>query len=128
MSYLCDTCILIDYLRGDQSIQQKLSFDIKVGLFMSSVTDMDLMVGARNKQEAYIIKKAFANISIIDITESISRKSRQLIDTYSLSHGLQIPDALIAATAIECHLPLYTANIRDFRFIPNIELIPQENN
>ena len=128
MSYLCDTCILIDYLRGNQAVQQKLSFDINTGLFMSSVTDMELMVGARNKQEAHIIKKAFANISIIDITENISKKSRQLIEAYSLSHGLQIPDALIAATAIECHLPLYTANIRDFRFIPNIELIPQEYN
>lgn len=59
MLYLCDMCILIDYLRGKIEIQQKLKQDRKQGLGMSSVTYMELMVGAFNKREAGIIKKLF---------------------------------------------------------------------
>jgi hypothetical protein len=39
-----------------------------------------------------------------------------------LSHGLLIPDALIAATALEFNLTLCTKNIRHFQMIPDLEL------
>ena len=61
MIYLCDSCILIDYLRGKDDIKQKLLNDRKHGLGMSAVTYMELMVGALNKREVAIIKKAFAD-------------------------------------------------------------------
>ena len=111
MLYLCDTCILIDYLKGKVDIQQKLSKDRSEGLGMSSVTYMELMVGALNKREVGIIKKAFADFEIIEISESISTKARNLIEKFTKSHGLLIPDALIGATALELGLPLYTTNI-----------------
>ncbi len=123
MLYLCDTCILIDYLKGKTEIQQKLVKDREQGLGMSSVTYMELMVGALNKREVGIIKKAFADFEIIEISESISIKARNLIEKYTKSHGLLIPDALIGATALELGLPLYTANIRDFQFIPDLVLV-----
>ena len=123
MIYLCDTCILIDYLKGVVDIQQKLSKDRKQGLGMSSVTYMELMVGALNKREAGIIKKAFSDFEIVEISEAISARARNLIEKFTKSHGLLIPDALIAASALELQIPLYTANIRDFRFIPDLSLV-----
>lgn len=123
MCYLCDTCILIDYLRGKDEVQQKLENDRKQGLGMSSVTYMELMVGARNKREVNIIKKAFSDFEVIEISESISIKAKNLIEKYTKSHGLLIPDALIGATALELDVPLYTSNIKDFQFIPNLVLI-----
>ena len=36
---------------------------------MSSVTYMELMVGAFNKQEANMIRKAFSDIDIIEISD-----------------------------------------------------------
>lgn len=44
------------------------------------------------------------------------------METYSLSHKLSLPDALIAATAIEHDIPLYTLNLKDFRFISMLQL------
>ena len=46
MIYLCDTCVLIDYLRGKTEVQQKLEQDKGLGLGMSSITYMELIVGA----------------------------------------------------------------------------------
>lgn len=122
MQYICDTCILIDYLRGNQNVRDVLSKDRFFGLSMSSVTDMEMMVGAFNKREVQIIKKAFADFDVIEIDEKISARARSLIEAYAKSHGLKIPDALIAATALEKQKPLYTANVSDFRFIPGIIL------
>lgn len=122
MKYLCDTCILIDYLRGDDDIRQILSRDRTDGLGMSIITHMELMVGAFNKQEVKTIKKAFADFQILNLSMSISQKGSKLIEQFAKSHGLLIPDALIAATALEYNIPLFTSNISDFRFIPGINL------
>ncbi len=122
MLYLCDTCVLIDYLKGKDGVRNKLIKDWDAGLGMSAVTYMELMVGAFNKQEAQKIRKAFRDIEMVEITASISIKARNLVDQYTKSHGLLIPDALIAATAIELDLPLYTENVSDFRFISGLML------
>jgi predicted nucleic acid-binding protein len=44
------------------------------------------------------------------------------MESYSLSHKLCIPDALIAATALTYSIELYTLNSKDFHFIENIQL------
>lgn len=123
MLYLCDTCILIDYLRGKEEAKERLSADRQKGLGMSAITYMELMVGARNKNEVTAIKKAFADFEIIELTEAFSIKAKNLIEKFTKSHGLLIPDALIAATALEFEIPLSTLNISDFKFIPNLTLV-----
>ena len=65
MEYLCDTCILIDYLRGKQEAYNRLSADRSKGLGMSSVTFMELMVGALNKREVSVIKKPFPILRLL---------------------------------------------------------------
>ena len=44
------------------------------------------------------------------------------VENHALSHGMQLADALIAATAIETSLTLITANTRHYRFLPDISL------
>ena len=44
----------------------------------------------------------------------------QLIDRYALSHGLQLGDALIAATALEYGLTVLTANDKHFNAIEGL--------
>ena len=44
------------------------------------------------------------------------------METYSLSHKLTLPDALIAAIALVHTLELYTLNAKDFQFIADIQL------
>jgi len=59
---------------------------------------------------------------IICDTDVITLQAIELLNTYHLSHGLAIPDALIAATALETKLNLYTYNEKDFKFIKGLKL------
>jgi predicted nucleic acid-binding protein len=43
LNYLLDTCILIDYLRGEPSVYDLFVNDEKVKLSMSTVTMMELI-------------------------------------------------------------------------------------
>ncbi len=64
MNYLLDTCILIDYLRGTPSIYDFLLGYENIGLSMSTVTMMELILGALNKREVNFIQKAFRKMNL----------------------------------------------------------------
>ncbi|MCL2270623.1 MAG: type II toxin-antitoxin system VapC family toxin [Treponema sp.] len=122
LNYLLDTCILIDYLRGEPSVHNLLVKNSKIKLSMSTITMMELIIGAFNKREIYYIQKAFKEIDIIYIDNDISEIAENLIIKYSKSHNLQINDALIAATSIKMDIELLTFNVSDYKFIPEIKL------
>ncbi len=84
---------------------------------------MELIVGCRNKTELQNLDKFLRHYELIPINESISKKAVKLVETYRLSHGLLIPDALIAATAIALNIPLLSKNQKDYRFIPQLNLL-----
>ena len=44
------------------------------------------------------------------------------MENFRLSHNLQIPDAIIGATAVIHQIPFYTYNTKDFNIIPGIKL------
>ncbi|MDR2095522.1 MAG: PIN domain-containing protein [Treponema sp.] len=92
LTYLVDTCILIDYLRGNESIYNFLVNNHNINMSMSTVTMMELMLGAFNKRERNYIQKAFKNINIIYINEEISKMAEELIIKYTKSHNLQVDD------------------------------------
>jgi predicted nucleic acid-binding protein len=89
---------------------------------VSDVTCAELFYGARNKAEWRIIKTDLLRIAILHITEDISQMAAALVERYCLSHKLCIEDALIAATAIVHGMPLFTLNVKDFQFLPDIAL------
>jgi predicted nucleic acid-binding protein len=125
VEFLCDTNVLIDYLRGDEKVREILSADRFSRMSMSSVTLMELVVGAFSKQEVTKIRLAFSGMVIVQINDDISAKAVDLITSYSKSHNLLIPDALIAASALVLDLPLFTRNLSDFKFLPEIQLVPE---
>jgi len=121
---LIDTDILIDISRKDQIAIDRIKQESYTSeLFVSCITVMELLVGCRNKTELMITKHFLSKFRTINLTHKISDRATDLIQLYFLSHGLLIPDALIAATAIEEKFSLLTKNQRDFRFITDLNLI-----
>jgi tRNA(fMet)-specific endonuclease VapC len=120
---LVDTNILIEVFKGNLVVLQQLESIGPGNIGMSSVTAMELYCGALNKLELQRIRKKLSAFQLRHITQSISERSVDLIALYAKSYGLQIPDAIIAATAIEYSSPLFTLNTRDFRFIEGLQLV-----
>ena len=119
---LCDTNILIEISKGNTQIIQEVQQIGIQNIAISAVTAAEFMYGALNKQEMAKIKKALRQIHIIQMNEKISTKMIDLVENYALSHTLAVPDAIIAATSIIEDIPLYTLNLKDFRFVPELEL------
>jgi predicted nucleic acid-binding protein len=119
---LIDTDVLIWMTRGHRGALARLQ--ALVPWHISAVTYMELAQGCRNKEELARIKQGLlmAQTEIIPLNTSISHRAIQLIDTYALSHGLQLGDALIAATALEGGLPVLTANTKHFSPIQSLQL------
>ncbi len=92
-------------------------------LALSVVTEMELLVGCRNKTEQSRLDRSLKCFQIVYLQEVMSVRATQLLRTYFLSHGLLIPDAFIAATAMILGVPLATKNRRDYHFIKGLELI-----
>ena len=51
---------------------------------------------------------------LLPVTEAITLRATGLMESLTLSHGLQMGAALIAATAIEHQLSVLTANVKHF--------------
>jgi predicted nucleic acid-binding protein len=118
---LCDTCVIIDFINGRSQELSTLLNEDKV-LFINSVIEMELLQGARNKNELRVVEKRLGAFRLLMMPQEIFDLATQFIKTYRLSHGLALPDAIIGATAIYYQIPLLTYNTKDFRFLPNIEL------
>lgn len=122
---LIDTDILIDISRGVTSTAQYLAqVSATTTLSISSITKMELIVGCQDKQALRLIDRFLTRFQIIFLTPEITKQGITLLREYKLSYGLLIPDSLIAATALTIDIPLLTRNQRDFRFIPNLILLP----
>ena len=84
---------------------------------------MELVVGCRNKTELRDLTQFLRQFQVIPLDAAISDKSIELLRDYRLSHGLLIPDSLIAATAIVAGIAFVSKNQRDYKFIAGLNLL-----
>jgi predicted nucleic acid-binding protein len=120
-----DTDILIDAARGVEVALEVLNAaERDQQLSISAVTEMELLIGCRNKAELRALSRFLDRFSRIPLDETISSEAIRLLHEFHLSHGLLIADALIAATSLVYDAALLSKNQRDYRFIPDLVLLP----
>lgn len=125
---IIDTDILIDSARKiDDAISCLQEIEDHYPLAISIITQMELIIGCRDKKELDTLDKFLSRFEIIKIQSDISDKAIELLRKYRLSHGLLIADALIASTALTLNQPLITKNKRDYQFIENLNILPFPN-
>jgi len=116
-----DTNILIEILKGNRKVIEDLE-GLNAQYYISAITVMELYYGAFDKKELKKLQNFVALFSLLELNETISKMSVELIFNYAKNHNLSIPDSLIAASALERSYKLFTLNIKDFRYIDGLEL------
>lgn len=119
---MCDTNILIELYRNNPDIRAELMRIGQAHLALSAISAGELIFGARNKNELQRIVADLASIQVFSLDAIITEHALDLMKSFSLSHRLSLPDALIASTAIVRDFPLYTLNTKDFRYLPRLRL------
>ena len=94
-------------------------------MVLSAVTYMELVQGVRDSHELRSLRRTIrANgWRILPLAEAIGHRATIYVESYALSHGMRVADALIAASCVHAGIALMTANIRHYACIPDIELV-----
>jgi predicted nucleic acid-binding protein len=120
MKILVDTCVVIDFLRG---------FPPAVAFFdemsncpaISTITVAELFAGAKNKAKKEAVGSIIDTFEIIEVSQEIAKKGGEWSCQYTPSHGVDLPDALIGATAKIKGFHLATCNLKHFPMFPDLE-------
>jgi predicted nucleic acid-binding protein len=119
---LVDSDVLIWHLRGLPSATQRL--DRLPQLRISAISYLELLQGMRSHTELQAVQKSLAmrHTERMPVTPAITERAAVLMEKLSLSHGLGMGDALIAATALEHGLTLITANVKHFGAVSGLAI------
>lgn len=107
---LVDTDVFIDHLRG--------SAELKPGrnrLHYSVVTRAELFAGNSGTD---LVTQVLAPFRELDVDRSVAERAGRVVREFHL----RMPDALIAATALENGLALSTRNRKDFERVRGLRL------
>lgn len=119
-----DTDVFIWYQRGNENAVRVIDEASSRALSVQSY--MELLQGAHSKAQHHAVKFTLTRLrfEILPLNENIGHRALVYIEQFSLSHHLRAGDALIAATAVERDMDLVTGNVKHFRPIADLRLIP----
>jgi len=108
---LVDTDIFIDHLRGARVIPWQHN-----RVFYSVVTRAELFAGSKvNERDVREVLSGFTEIAVDRALAEVAGRLRRRVQ-------LALPDALVAATALEHRLALATRNLRHFSHVPGLQM------
>lgn len=118
-----DTDVLIWALRGND--RAMTAIDDEPNRTISSVTYMEVVKGARNKNELREIKRWLSAMGFrtIHINEEISSRAASLIEMTGLKSDMGVSDALIFATSLHTGDTLMSGNYHHFKEVPDMATI-----
>lgn len=116
MTVLVDSDILIEVSRGRDgkivSQWNELSRSTG-GVLYSAVSLAELWAGAR-PTEHEILTNLFRGLACASIDSDVARQAGDYLRAYHKSHGIELGDALVAASAAIHHATLWTRNRKHY--------------
>lgn len=100
---LVDSDVLVDHLRGHRRFEAGAD-----ELHVSAVTRAELFSGRASEEPR--IRRLLEPMAQLSVDAAVAERAGRLRRT----SGLRLPDALIAATALQHRLTLVTRNVGDF--------------
>jgi predicted nucleic acid-binding protein len=116
MNVIVDSDVVIHVTRGREvEVLRQWTELCRSGhsILCSPVTVAEVWGGAR-KSEFPAIEAAFSAIECLPITEETGRRAGDYIRRFGKSHGVEVPDALIAAAAPFAGAALWTHNRKHY--------------
>ncbi|MGD1064209.1 MAG: PIN domain-containing protein [Terracidiphilus sp.] len=116
MNVLLDTDIAIEILRAkDMGIVSRWAGLAGSGadIYSSPIVAAEIWAGARPQEHATIVR-FFDALDCLPADYETGRLAGELLSKYARSHSLEVPDALIAAAAIQHHAALWTRNRKHY--------------
>jgi predicted nucleic acid-binding protein len=124
--FLVDSDVLIDYLKGFDSAFDLMETHID-RIALSVITIAEIRAGIKGKEEEQAFEQFLSAIPHYDVTRTIAEMGGDWVRQFGRSHGVEIPDALIAATAAVHHLELKTLNTKHYPMIQALAPAYQKN-
>lgn len=119
-----DTDILIDFgLDKEDAVESMSILEENYELTISVITAMELYSGCRSKRDIKKVEELIADLRIQFVSKSISERAYELMRKFRSSHGVEINDLLIAATAIETEAKMISKNQKHYQFLPGLDLL-----
>lgn len=127
MKLLVDTSILIDYLRGGlkgQEFIEDIEDNSEIELFIPTIVVFELFSGksTQNPRVIATITDLLRFFQRVDLDEKIAKIAGQLYRDSKIK--LQVPDYIIAASALQTNAMVATLNKKHFEQIPSINVYP----
>ena len=119
---LIDTCIFVDCLRGRQEAFAFLE-QLPGTALVSVVTIAELAAGARNRSARALVDDVTAGCRVVELDVETARLGGAFKRRFRPSHGTDLLDALIAATAKQAGAQLATVNRKHFPMFDEL-LVP----
>jgi predicted nucleic acid-binding protein len=120
VSVLLDTSILVDYARRLPTAIAWLK-SLPEPPQVSVVSLLELHAGSRSQREEREIEAICAPLKALPVTVEIAKWAGGHLRHFASSHGIDIPDAIIAATAEHHGLRLATLNVKHFPMFPRLK-------
>jgi len=114
-----DTNIFIDHLRNyAPSVQFFNSLAEREDIYFSAITETELIAGKHNndKQKREQLLHFLHRWNKVILTNQLALRAGDI----SREYNLDVPDAIIAATATSQNATLLTKNIKDFRKVKSL--------
>lgn len=115
MKYLLDTDVLIEVLRNNTSVSEQLKSLRRSddSVCYSPITKAEIYHGLRGGEENRTAK-LFEAMECLNIDDAAGEKAGEYLRTFRKSHGLELADALIAASAYQQQAAFITFNRRHY--------------
>lgn len=122
MDYLLDSNFVINYFKGIFKGDARKFTDsiINATTFISVITRIELLSWKSIiAKDEVIINEFILESTVFSLEEPVIKRTISLRKT----NKIKLPDAIIAATALERNMQLLTHNIKDFINIPGLIVV-----
>ena len=121
MTLLLDTSVLVALIRQQGPAMKWISGQLRTPLAVSAATVLEIERGVQNDADRVKAQAAMSVLLVIGMDEVIAARAGALLRRYAPSHGIDLPDAIIAATSLVTRTPLRTHNLRHFPMLDDAE-------